>query len=84
MDYSKLEKLKDYSAYDDIDRSDAWADFKHDFVRMGYAAYLVGHIGVGQLVNLWRLAGISSRNGSQWMGRGTALILCTVVVLGEL
>lgn len=79
-----LEKRKDYTEGDDVSRSDAAKDFIHDWKRLWISVYLAGHITVGQFVNLWRMVGLSSREGSQWMGRGTFWMLFAVGVLSWL
>ena len=68
MDLTKLEKRKDYNGFSDIDRIDAWDDFKHWFPRFGWSVYNTFHVFKDQCTNIVRLAGVSGRDKSQKIG----------------
>lgn len=64
---------RDYESGDQITRQMAWEDLQQDFLRLRYERW--DHIVTDMLVNLWRIAGVSDRDWSQRLGRGTGVLL---------
>ena len=76
-----LDKRKDYTEDDEISRKDAALDLWHTLSkRIRTAVWLLFHFITDVFVNICRIIGISDRNGSQWMGRGTHILMWVAIL----